>query len=149
MAIMDSSSLSNLYDPIRKKRVVRRPEEQIRQYWVKKMVDELGYPPGLIAIEKELKTLALGHTPKFSRRIDIVCFAKDLQSDHPLFPLRLIECKKGKLTTRALTQLLGYNHTIGAPFIALANQEEIDIRYRESSKLSQLPRYEDLLCLLA
>ena len=54
-------------------------EEQIRQELLKKMVEELGYPPSLLVIEKELKDLPHLQGSSFpfpKRRLDILVYTK-------------------------------------------------------------------------
>jgi hypothetical protein len=106
------------------------------------MVDELGYPKGLIAVEKEISTLALNDP---NRRIDILCYA---MGKNGLMPLLLIECKAEKLTPQAERQALGYNDAIGAPFVALAGPNEIKTLWREEKKVVSipfLPRFDQLV----
>lgn len=99
-------------------------EEAIRRFWIKIMIEELGFPKNLIAVEKELSKLPhIQHLPKESipkRRIDIVIFAKE---NDALFPLLLIECKAVSLIPRFFTQALSYNVVVKAPYVALANKE--------------------------
>jgi len=100
------------------------------------MIFDLGYPKGLISVEKEIDN---------SRRIDILCYTLAKEG---LTPLILIECKALKLTPQAERQALGYNDGIGAPFIALAGDSEIKTFWRECNSIASvpfLPRYEELV----
>lgn len=127
---MEATGLSPLsrkiYDPIRKKWVEALPEEIVRQKILSHLVNDLGYPPQSIAIEKSL--LELLHTSNEAvpnRRIDILCFeTKTLQ------PLLLIECKAVRLEEKMLSQIMGYNAHIGAPLICLANEGEFLLRWK-------------------
>lgn len=100
-------------------------EETIRRFWIKIMVEDLGFPRALIAVEKQLSKLPhIRHLPLNSipnRRIDIVVFSKENEA---LFPLLLIECKAVDLHPRFFNQALSYNQVVQAPFVALANQEK-------------------------
>lgn len=124
-AIMESSNHKNeIFDPIRKKWVEKTPEEQIRQRLIHQMIEKLGYPKSLLAVEKELSKLAkvpASEVPK--RRADIVVFSKNESGE--LVPLLMIECKSVPLTPQFAQQVIGYNAFIGAPFIALANDTQI------------------------
>jgi hypothetical protein len=134
---MALSRLNNLYDPIRAQFVRATPEEKIRQQVIQKMIGELGYPKGLIAIEKDLDTS--------SRRFDILCYVK---KDSELRPLLLIECKADKIDEEAEAQAFGYNQSMRAPFIALASKEGIKTLWREQGRIASvpfLPRYEQLV----
>ncbi len=107
------------------------------------MIDELGYPKGLIAVEKDISSLA---SPRLNRRIDILCLRPGADG---LKPLLLIECKAGKLTPEAEKQALGYNDAIGgAPFVALAGLDEIKTFWRELDRIASvpfLPRFDELV----
>lgn len=155
MGIMGSSSSNKtlIYDPFRKEWVKETPEEKIRQQWLKTMVEELGFPTSLIAVEKELKLLP--HLLNFSskdiprRRIDVVVFAKEI-FHHSLFPLLLLECKAMSLSSTFTRQVISYNESVRAPFIAIANKEQILIgQYNNEEGMYHftegLPSYDQLL----
>lgn len=133
MIIMASSKSNNssdqIYDPYRREWVKKTPEEVIRQQWLYRMVDELGYPFSLLAIEKELKNLphllSAKGTQLPKRRIDIVVFAKGIHTDYPFYPLLLVECKAVPLTPAFARQVIGYNESVGAPYVAVANADKI------------------------
>jgi hypothetical protein len=96
------------------------------------MVGAWGYPKSLISVEKAVKT----------RRYDVLVHARKT-----LKPLLLIECKAEKLTEAAKIQALGYNETIGAPFISLVSANEILTFWYEGSELISvpfLPKYDEL-----
>ncbi len=101
------------------------------------MIGELQYPKGLIAIEKAL--------PLLRRRVDILCY---LPCKTGLEPLLLIECKKNGWDLSAEKQLLGYNFSVGAPFVALAEGRQIKTFWREKENIAFvpfLPKYSDLV----
>jgi len=135
-----------LYDPIRSLFLRTRPEEKIRQQFIAKMVGELGFPRSLLAIEKDLASLArLAPAIDPSRRIDILSFAPGKEG---LKPLLLVECKALKLDESALAQILGYNHSIGAPFICLTNGTLTQTYWKEKEKMvsiSFLPSFDQLI----
>lgn len=103
MEIMDSSIL--------------RPEEEVRQNFLK-YLKSLGFPEAFLVVEKALSELPhIKYTAQLPlRRIDILAYGLIDQSVRPLV---LIECKASKLDHTSLSQALGYNHFIQAPFIAL------------------------------
>lgn len=99
------------------------------------MIGELGFPKGLISVEKKLTT---------SRRYDLLCHA-NMGGD--IRPLLLVECKAVPLTKETEEQALGYNDLVKAPFICLVNETEIRTFWRENGKLVSipfLPSYEEL-----
>lgn len=116
-----------LWDPIRSLWVKKTPEEVVRQRLLQKMIAQLGYPKGLIAVERELKS---------GRRFDIVCFAK---AKEELRPLLLVECKADKIEEAASRQAWGYNDTVGAPFLCLASDRSICTLWREEGKVKSIP----------
>lgn len=116
------------------------------------MIDRLGYPPGIIALEKSLSSLPhLSGTPSVpKRRADLIVFGKNLHSAHSLFPLLLIECKAIPLTPAVLRQIVGYNQFVGARFIGVANESGFFLGWFEPSQrqfsfINELPSYESLL----
>ena len=126
------------------------PEEIIRQALLQKMIGSLGYPVNLLAVEKNL--LGLEHLQKSSvkldRRADIICFAKDLHPEYMLYPLLMIECKKGALNQKAIDQIMGYNYHIKSYFVALANGKQIKTIWQGRDGLNScdfLPSYHELI----
>ncbi len=123
--IMGSCNLSKeLFDPIRKCYVPATGEERVRQWLIHRMLTELGYPQGLLAVEKAIQELPgpyASQAPK--RRIDLVCFEKS-----SLSPLFLIECKDSPCSKEALLQVVGYNHFVRAPFIGVIGRKEDQIQ---------------------
>lgn len=105
------------------------------------MVGDLGFPKGLISVEKDLSSFD-GEGP--GRRADILCF---IPGEGGMRPLLLIECKAGDWDEAAEKQALGYNSRIGALFIALAGEAAIKTFWLEQGKMASvpfLPRFADL-----
>lgn len=146
-----SQSDSQSYDAVRRSWVKSTPEERVRQRWLRHLVQKLHFPKELIVVEKELKELPhLREQPVPSRRVDILCYAKGVHPDHTLYPLLLIECKPVVLNRAAIDQVIGYNGVVGACFVAVANDREIQVGYfhREMQKYvfgSGLPHYQELI----
>lgn len=109
--------------PIRNQWVANTPEEAVRQKLIQKMVAELGYPKGLISVEKKIG----------KRRYDLVCYTQSMT------PLLLVECKAGELNEAAARQAFGYNATVKAPFICLANAIEIKTFWQELDGIKSVP----------
>lgn len=136
-----SSSQNRLFDIVRKVWVADRPEERIRCGLLRQMVEELGYPPHLIAVELPLsKFSTFKKVP--NRRIDIVVFTKEL------VPLLMVECKAKGENSAAWEQVVGYNYYLGAPFLAIASAEGVwtapsVLDWRESA-MNRLPSYLEL-----
>ena len=146
-----TESLTKLYDPIRKSWVKATPEELVRQNWLNEMIRK-GYPKELIAIERELASLPhLSHLKRLPRRrIDILCFAKEIHPQYPFYPLLIIECKEDKITEKGVNQLIGYNAFVKSYYVGIAGQSDIrvgsfDRSLGEYRFASHLPDFQELL----
>lgn len=128
---------------IRKTPVVLTPEEIVRQALLHLMTHSLGYPAGLISVEVSLDNLpGLSEVKKPNRRADIIVFSQEIK------PLLLIECKAIALSQSAIQQVIGYNHFVKAPYIALANPKEIKTGMMQDSEWSftaGLPRFKQII----
>ena|SRR5579872_4713276 len=156
MGIMGLSCLNNqkIFDEFRSIWVAATPEELIRQTLLKMLSEKLGFPKELIAVEKELSQLPhLAESDVPPRRLDILCYGKNIHPNHSLYPLLLIECKRGNLDGSAQEQLLGYNYYVQASFVAIAAKNGILFAYPSekggvSQFLSFIPSYQQLLQFL-
>lgn len=122
-----------MYDPVRRRMVAATPEELVRQKLLRRMLNDLGYPPGLIAVEMYLGS------PQ--RRADIVCYRSSMQ------PLLVIECKAKELSQEAEEQAFGYNASLGAPFVCLAGKDALATLWFDGQKIARvpyLPTYKEL-----
>lgn len=102
---------AKIFDPLRKKRVVLTPEEQVRQYFIQWLHNVKGYPLTLMMSE---------HTISYNRRTfrcDIVCF------DRKLTPLMVVECKAPgvKIDNSVIEQVTRYNMALNVRFVAVTN----------------------------
>jgi hypothetical protein len=125
-----------IWDPIRALSVEATPEEQVRQMWILRMIGQLGYPKGLLSVEKEISA---------GRRIDLICYTP---GNGGLEPLLLIECKAEEHFPLAERQVSGYNAFVKAPFICVICGNKAKTFWQETSKIASvpfLPTYEQLL----
>lgn len=134
-----SPSSDKLFDPIRKKWVAHTPEEVVRQALIIKMIEELSYPRELLSVERALSELPhISHkiaAQSLERRVDLVCYAKDIHPHHLLYPLIVIECKESaSMKQEAKEQVIGYNYFIRAPFVAIAYPEGVCFGYFDNKK---------------
>ena len=111
------------------------PEEWVRQQLLHRMVEQLGYPASLIAVEQ---AITVGDARK---RCDAVVYNTLMQ------PLMLIECKAETvpLTQKTLDQAVTYNRKLHVPYILLTNGEHLIFVNGNYINPSGLPRYTDLL----
>lgn len=135
-----------LYCAVRQTWVAAQPEEWVRQRIVHHMVDALGYPLGIIAVEKALRSLPHLENTDLSlipdRRADIICLRQGR-------PLLLLECKAVPLNDQVLRQVWGYNYSIKAPYVAIANEQEVrtcwyDPQTGDYRVVPYLPTYQDI-----
>lgn len=144
-----------LFCAVRRQWITAQPEELVRQRLILLMTKKLNFPPNLLVVE-----MSLTQMPHFrpgavripERRADIVCFAKNIHPRHTLYPLILIECKAVKLSPKVVSQVTGYNHFVGAYFIAIANQEEIKLGCYDAKNsgyafVDGLPSFDQLVKL--
>jgi len=123
----------------RKRWVRLTPEEWVRQQLLHRLVEQLGFPASLIAVEVPI---TVGEVHK---RCDAVAY------DNDLHPLLLIECKAETvpLTQKTLDQAVIYNRKLNVPFLLLHNGPEsifVTLNPDGTNLYSQrLPGYADLL----
>lgn len=96
---------------VRKKEILAKPEEIVRQLWIHRLVHHYGYPLKRVAVEYPV---TFGRDT--SKRSDIVVF----DPDRPTVPYIMIEVKKP--TSRGgKDQLKSYTHATGAPLALWSN----------------------------
>ena len=134
--------MAKLICPIRKKEVAATPEERVRASFLN-FLFRRGFPKEFILVETPISGLPhLKDKILINRRVDILCYDKTFQ------PLLLVECKK-KFNIDDLSQVLGYNHTILAPFIALVSEESVELRSKMGAPIffKEFPSFSSLLSL--
>jgi hypothetical protein len=150
-------SKRQIFDELRRVWVAATPEEVVRQALLQQMVKQLGYPKELLVVEREISQLPHLVGQKLpERRLDILCFGREIHPQYPLYPLLLIECKSDNLCMDAEEQLLGYNSFVGAYFIAMAAKDQVLFGYRTKQEkkgagftfLPYLPPHAQLLDFL-
>ena len=111
------------------------PEEWVRQQLLHRMVEQLGYPASLIAVEQ---AITVGEAKK---RCDAVIYDASLQ------PLMVIECKAETvtLTQKTLDQAVTYNRKLKVPYLILHNGPQTICVHGDNTYTTGLPRYADLL----
>lgn len=140
-----SNQRDSVFDPYREIWVAATPEEIVRQKLLHVMTQNLGYPKHLIAVEKQLSEIPhlTNGTPP-NRRADILCFQ---ETEGELKPLLLIECKEMRPNKEAKRQVLGYNHFVGAPFVAVAGPGYAALVYpQEIPFLPPYSRLQEIAC---
>ncbi|AXY75478.1 restriction endonuclease subunit R [Paraflavitalea soli] len=100
-----------IFDELRRLWIRLTPEEWVRQNFLQYLVQTMGYPASLIAIERELK---LGELRK---RFDVLVYNRQHQ------PWLMVECKamEVNLDESVLQQVLRYNIAVPVPFLVITN----------------------------
>lgn len=108
----DADGVVRIYDSLRQKFVALTPEEWVRQHFVAYLVDELGYPPSLMANEVPLTFNGT------RRRCDTVLFARQ-----SLRRLMIVEYKAPhiEITQGVFDQIARYNLVMEAPLLIVSN----------------------------
>ena len=115
------------------------PEEWVRQQLLHALVEQLGYPASLIAVEA---AITVGEAKK---RCDAIVYTRAMQ------PLMLIECKAETvpLTQKTLDQAITYNRHLHVPYLLLNNGLQtifVKLSSDGTNTISErLPRHTDLL----
>jgi hypothetical protein len=125
-----------VFDIIRKQYVELTPEEKVRQYCIKMLVEQFDYPKTSIAVEGSIVVNSM------SRRFDILVYDKNLQ------PFLLVECKRPdvELTQKTIDQITAYNHVIQAPYLMISNGANTYLlSYRNGiyDFIDQIPAYDN------
>ena len=125
-----------VFDIIRKQYVELTPEERVRQYCIKMLVEQFDYPKTSIAVEGSIVVNSM------SRRFDILVYDKNLQ------PFLLVECKRPdvELTQKTIDQIAAYNHIIQAPYLMITNGKStyiLNYENRTYSFCEQIPHYDN------
>ncbi len=101
------------------------PEERVREDLLVKL-KSLGFPLHQIVCERALSSLE--HIDKRKdlpkRRLDLLCYGRDIHPIHTYYPLLMVECKAVAIDKRAFAQVVGYNYHVESYFIAVVNQHQ-------------------------
>lgn len=113
------------------------PEEWVRQQLLHRLVEQLGYPAALIAVEAPIKV------GKMQKRCDAIVYNNVMQ------PLMLIECKAEtvSLTQKTLDQAATYNRKLQVPYLILHNGPQTIIAFVNDKSISfvqSIPPYNQL-----
>lgn len=132
-----------IWDPLRKKPVALTPEEQVRQWFIGRLTEDMKVPVHMMMSEAGFK---LGDK---QFRADILVY------DRQAKPLMVVECKGPEvdLTKEVLGQAVRYNMVLNVKYIVITNglktiicrKEEKDgnIQY---APVASLPVYSEMIC---
>lgn len=128
-----------IFDEIRKKHLVLTPEEWVRQHFIRFLISDKNFPPGLLKIEGGLN---LNQTRK---RSDILVYNNLGEK------IMVIECKAPSvnITQATFDQAARYNSIYKAKWLSVSNglqhyYAQIDHEKGSFLFVKELPGYQDL-----
>ncbi|MDQ7040812.1 MAG: type I restriction enzyme HsdR N-terminal domain-containing protein [Rhodothermus sp.] len=129
-----------LFDPLRRRWVRLTPEEWVRQHLAQYLVQALGCPPSLVALETAFTDQGM------VRRADLVVYNREGR------PLLLAECKAPTVpvTQEVVEQAGRYNRVIGAPYLVVTNGRthyvwRIDLHRYTMTPLRRWPTFAEMM----
>lgn len=139
LKIVRRNDVFKVFDPIRKKYYCLTDEEFVRQIFVHWLVNELGYPPSLIANEIGIRLNDV------YKRCDTVVF------DPGGKPKVIIEYKAPGiwLNQDVFNQIVSYNMALQADYLVVSNGYEnyycrVDYLNHKIEQLQYMPSYKEL-----
>lgn len=128
---------TQVFDPLRRRFVALTPEEEVRQKTLYLLVEHLGVPAGLLAVEYSVKVNGL------DKRADAVVFGNEGR------PLMIVECKAPSvtLTEAVLEQALRYHSVLQPQYLLLTNGTVTYCYKAEGASLrplDHLPDYQEM-----
>lgn len=117
---------NQIYSPIRDKWLVLKPEEEVRQRYVCRLVDSYGY--GIKQMGEEVK-VTNSQRGQGAARADIVIWRNEEDKQKGKNALIVVECKAENVTIRQADYFQGYNYAAwaGAKFFVTTNLKETRI----------------------
>lgn len=128
---------TQVFDPLRRRYCALTPEEEVRQKVLYLLVEHLGVPPGLLAVEYSIKVNGL------DKRCDAVVFGRKGE------PLMIVECKAAtvKITEKTLDQAVRYYSALRPQYLMLYNGTSCFCFKMEDNQLKaldHLPAYSEI-----
>lgn len=117
---------NHIYSPIRDKWLVAKPEEDVRQRYVCRLVDSYGYDVKQMGEEVKVTNSQRGQG---AARADIVVWRNETDKREGKQALIVVECKAENVTIRQADYFQGYNYAAwaGAKFFVTTNLKETRI----------------------
>lgn len=135
--------MKTVFDPLRKKDVALTPEEQVRQWCVGVLCNDLGVPMHMMMSEAGLK---LGDK---QFRVDVLVY------DRQARPLVVVECKRPEveLGREVLDQAIRYNMVLNVKYLIITNGRQTFACRREETEgnvryvfVEKVPSYSEMIC---
>ncbi|MBF25618.1 MAG: restriction endonuclease subunit R [Flavobacteriales bacterium] len=138
MKIKIENGKEYIFDVVRKKYVIKNPEEWVRQNIINYLNNVKKYPLALMSIEKK------NEINNIKKRCDIIC--NDVNGN----PILLIECKASKiqLNSTAFEQTMTYQKKINAKYVLITNGIKhycFKIEKGKNVFLKKIPSYMEIV----
>lgn len=140
LKIVRRNGVLKVFDRLRKNYFCLTNEEFVRQVFVDWLIEELGYPPSLMANEIGIR---LNDTLK---RCDTVVFSSQGK------PLLIVEYKAPEvnISQETFNQIVRYNMVLKADYLVVSNGYvnfccKIDYENNKVQTLSDVPAYHDII----
>lgn len=117
---------NKIYAPLKKKWLVFKPEEEVRQKYICRLVDSYGYSLDQMAQEMQVTNSQRGQG---AARADIVVWKNKEDKNANKYPLIVVECKAESVTIRKEDYYQGMNYAswLHADFFVTTNLKETRI----------------------
>lgn len=135
---------NKIYAPLKNKWLVNKPEEQVRQKFICRLVDSYGYSLDQMAQELQVSNSQRGQG---AARADIVIWRSKEDKHNNKSALIVVECKAESVTIHEEDYYQGYNYAAwaGADFFVTTNIKETRIfRVRKGEIPKQLEEIADI-----
>ena len=135
-------SSQQIWDPLRKKLVALTPEEGVRQWFIRLLIEQMRVPSHMMMSEVGIK---FGQClVKKDYRADILVY------DRGLKPLMVVECKRPEvaLSKEVIEQAMRYNMVLDVKYLAITNGNTSFVCRKEGDRfvfLEKSPVYEEML----
>lgn len=125
---------NRIYAPLKEKWLALKPEEEVRQTYICRLVDCYGYNLNQMAQEIQVNNSQRGQG---MARADIVIWRNEQDKLDSKTPLIVVECKAENVTIRQADYFQGYNYAgwAGADFFVTTNLKETRIFKVDKSKM--------------
>ncbi len=137
-----------IYDPLRKKKVALTPEEEVRQWFISVLHNDLKVPMQLMMSEVGMKcgqlTGVISGVKQKEYRADILVY------DRSLNPVLVVECKRPdvKLTPSVLEQALRYAELLCVRYLIITNGNSTYFAGSVEGRLrflDKVPEYDEMI----
>lgn len=139
-----------IYSPIRKKELVLKPEEKVRQEFVAQLVNHYGFSLEQMSEEVQVNNSQRGQG---KAQADIVVWKSIEDKQKGLSPIIVVECKAGHITIREEDYYQGYNYAswAGADFFVTTNMKDTKffkvvkgVIPKKLEEIIEIPKAEDV-----